>query len=513
MLRELKQAKESLESILGKDRVAFDPANRLLYSMDMMSGLKLERKAGAPPHLPDLICWPESTGEVSKILKIAHRHKVPVVPFGGGSGVSGGTVPLFGGIMLDLKRMNRIEKIEERRGQFYLTAQTGILGEHLERELNTRGYTLGHFPSSILCATLGGYLAARSAGQLSSKYGKIEDMVDEIETVLPNGRVIPFGGSVKEFPKIRPNDLFVGAEGCLGVITRSRLKVFPLAPTTRYRGMSFNRLEDALKAIREIMQSGLRPAVVRLYDPLDSLLLQHGYQKSSEGGRLDSWLKPLLEKIPKEAIKRKTHQILFSHPYWIQRAINLIPPDVILILGFEGDAELAAAQERAALAICRRSICRDLGERPGLHWLKHRYSVSFKMPQIFEQEAFVDTIEVAATWDNLMNLYRKIRGILTKKVLLLAHFSHAYPEGCSIYFTVVGRTGSPEKDRAAYYDLWNEAMEACLAVGATISHHHGIGLLKAKFLPRELGGAMDFYRRIKKRLDPRNIMNPGKMGL
>lgn len=511
MLSDLHKVGRTLERILGEERTAADPANRTLYSYDMMSGLKLEMKSGAMPHLPDLVCWPETTTEVSKILKLAHQKKIPVIPYGGGSGVSGGTVPLYGGIILDLKRMNRIEKIERRNGAFYLTAETGIIGEHLERELNQRGFTLGHFPSSILCATLGGYLAARSAGQLSSKYGKIEDMVDEIETVLPNGEVIPFGKSVKPFPRIRPRDLFVGSEGCLGVITRARLKVHPLPPVTRWRGVSFNRLADGIRSIREILQAGLRPAVVRLYDPLDSLLLEHGYEKSS--GFLESLWKPVLEKIPKEAVKKRVHRFFFRHPYGIQKLIGLLPPDVILILGFEGDPELAAAQERKALEICRRSISRDLGEKPGLHWLKHRYSVSFKMPQIFEQDAFVDTIEVATTWDNLMNLYHKVQKVLTQKVLLLAHFSHAYPEGCSIYFTVIGMTGSPQRDRELYYQLWDEAMEACLSIGATISHHHGIGLLKARYLPRELGGAMDFYRRIKRKLDPRNIMNPGKMGL
>jgi len=184
-----------------------------------------------------------------------------------------------------------------------------------------------------------------------------------------------------------------------------------------------------------------------------------------------------------------------------------------LILGFEGEPELIKIQEQSALKICKKSISKDLGEKPGLHWLKHRYSVAEKMPKVFAMNAFVDTIEVATTWDKLSSLYTKMKRVLTPEVLVLAHFSHAYPEGCSIYFTFLGRKGSAKKDIKTYERVWDEAMTACLKAGGSISHHHGIGLLKAKFLPQELNGAMPFYHQMKNKLDPHHIMNPGKMGL
>ncbi|MBI3541523.1 MAG: FAD-binding oxidoreductase [Deltaproteobacteria bacterium] len=507
------KVQQALGNILGKSRLASDLNNQLLYSRDMMSGGLLEMKAGHEPHRPDVVGWPETVEEVSQILQFASSHKIPVVPFGAGSGVSGGTVPIRGGIMLDLKKMDRIEKIEHKNGTYFVTAQSGIIGQHLERDLNAKGLTLGHFPSSILCATLGGYLACRSAGQLSSKYGKIEDMVEDIEVVLPSGEILPMGHSLKHYPGVHPCDLFIGTEGCLGVITRSKLRAYPLPKTTRYRGINFNHMEDALKAIREILQAGIRPAVVRLYDPMDSLLLQHGYKEGE--GLFNLLTKKLLGQIPlpREKIKKIFHQYLFQYPAWLQKAVEMAFAEVTLILSFEGDPQVAEAQEEEAMAICKRSICRDLGEAPGLHWEKHRYSVSFKMPTIFEQDAFVDTIEVAATWDRLSDLYHQMRKTLGKTMFVLAHFSHAYPEGCSIYFTIIGRTGSTEGDLQRYREVWDEAMETCLAAGGTISHHHGIGLLKAKFLPRELGGAMDLYREMKQTLDPQNIMNPGKMGL
>src|SRR3989338_7215295 len=345
------KALPSLERILH-GRLASDPTNRLLYSRDMMSGGLLASKAGVEPHLPQVVCWPETIQEVSAVLKVANHHRIPVVPYGAGSGVSGGTVPVRGGIMLDLKRMNRIEKIEKIRGQNFVTAQSGIIGEHLERDLNTRGFTLGHFPSSILCATLGGYLACRSAGQLSSKYGKIEDMVDEIETVLPSGKLLPFGRGLKAFPHIRATDLFVGSEGCLGVITRSRLKIYPLPPVTRYRGVRFPRLANALAAARKIMQSKLRPSVVRIYDPLDTMLLSHGYRKKKSNNLAGDHFRRLLR-----------------YPALLQGIVQHLSSEVIMILAFEGDEKTAKATEEQGLPNCRKERGRDARGRPGLHCL------------------------------------------------------------------------------------------------------------------------------------------------
>ncbi len=482
----------------------------------MMSGNLLDLKAGLSPSLPDAVCWPESTEEVSKIVKWAFQERVPITPYGAGSGVSGGTIPLQAGIVIDLKRMNRIESVVgfqgEQDGLFSVTAQCGIVGMHLEERLQYRGVTLGHFPSSILCATLGGYLACRSAGQLSSKYGKIEDMVQDVEAVLPNGDIVSFGEAIPQYPHARAKDILVGTEGCLGIITRARLKAWPLPESTLWRGLQFPKLSDAFEAMREILQLGLRPAVMRLYDEVDTFLLSHGYRK--QNADLPAAWKKYLPELPfKKWAGKKAHHILFSNASFLQRTFEAFSPKVILILGLEGHPTLAEAQLKAILELSKKRKVVDLGPEPGLHWLRHRYSVSYKMPGVFLDDAFVDTIEVASTWDRLPSLYENIRRALMPQALILAHFSHAYVDGCSIYFTILSRTGEPERDRERYKDLWNKAMEEALQVGATISHHHGIGLLKAKFLPQELATGMEWYRHLKHELDPKNLMNPGKMGL
>ncbi|QQR81369.1 MAG: FAD-binding oxidoreductase [Deltaproteobacteria bacterium] len=507
-MSKIKTIEKKLRRFLREDQIADHENQRLLYARDMMSGNLLDIKAGVTPSLPDLICWPETTEEVSKIIKLAFQERIPVTPYGAGSGVSGGTIPLQAGIILDLKRMNKIEKIEEHEGRFLVTAQCGIIGMHLEEQLQHKDVTLGHFPSSILCATLGGYLACRSAGQLSSKYGKIEDMVEDVEAVLPNGDIIGFGEEIPQYPHIKAKDLLVGTEGCLGIITRTRVKAWPLPQETLWRGLEFKKLSDAFDAMREILQLGLRPAVMRLYDEVDTFLLTHGYDKKPK------WWKKYLPELPfKKFVGKKVHHLLFSNASLFQNTFETLSPKVILILGLEGNPQLTKVQLKTILDLSKKRSVRDLGAKPGLHWLKHRYSVSYKMPGVFLDDAFVDTIEVASTWDRLPSLYQNIRHALMPQALVLAHFSHAYVDGCSIYFTILSRTGKPDKDRDRYKELWQKAMEEALQVGATISHHHGIGLLKAKFLPQELASGMEWYRNLKHTLDPKNIMNPGKMGL
>ncbi len=497
--------RKNLARIVGPSRVFTDAPNRLLYSADTMTGCVLDRKAGKKLHLPDVIVRPKNAAEVMKIVKLASRTKTPIVPYGAGSGVAGGTVPLHGGIVLDLSRMNAISPVVEKNGKFSVTAEAGVIGHHLELELNEKGYTMGHYPSSLFCASIGGYLAARSAGQLSSKYGKIEDMAEGVEVVLPSGRLVRMGAPVPGFPKIRSQDLFIGNEGTLGILTRGRFRVFPLPETTLYRGVLFANVAKASEAIRLIMQSGLKPSVVRLYDPLDTILLRYGQKQSGDAAHSSGH--------SSGSSSGRLYALLLKKPTWVQKAMEGLSQKAMLVLAFEGEAHVARAHEAEALEICLSQGGRDQGEGPGLHWLNHRYSASFKLVPLWDQDAVVDTIEVATTWDRLMGLYDAMRQALMPQVLTLAHFSHAYPEGCSIYFTLVGKKKNHEENRDLYVRMWRDAMEACLKAGGTISHHHGIGFLKGKFLPRELGAGMDFYRTLKKKLDPKGIMNPGKMGL
>ena len=498
---------KSLRKICGHDGVSLKENHRIAYSRDSSTPSLIEIREGHVTHPPDVVVWPRSTEEVSQALRLASEERMPLVPYGAGSGVCGGAVPVRAGIVLDLKKMDRIIAIDS--DHLRVTAQPGIIGEILERRLKEGGLTLGHFPSSIYTATLGGYLACRSAGQLSTKYGKIEDMVRALKVCLADGQVLRLDGE----GAFDLRELFVGSEGTLGVMTEATLAVHPQPEAQKYFGFRFAGLKQGLKAIRRLLQQGLKPAVVRLYDPLATVM------SFSKGDHSSPFLEKLLASLPDSFRRRLSHfktdsfRFLLSQAAVLNRLIELSLFRSLLILGFEGPSWKVAAECREALAILKEEGAENLGEEVGLDWLRRRYSVSYKMSPIMDQGCFADTMEVAAPWSRLTDLYRGIRSALRDDALVMGHFSHAYPDGCSIYFTFAGYRASEEGSLKLHRKIWDEGLKACLEHGGTISHHHGIGYLKADAFREELGPLHDWFRKVKGVLDPSGILNPGKMGL
>ena len=506
-----------LLSILPAERISQGAADRLVYSRDMWPKTLLSVRDNKPSvSPPDFVVWPETTEEVSAIIELACRHQVPVIPWGGGSGVCGGSMAVSGGLILDLKRMNRVLSVSAE--DHLATFQCGLNGQELEDQLNIRGLTLGHFPSSIYCSTLGGWLAARSAGQMSSKYGKIEDMVHSLEAVLGDGRAIHCSSSQE--PDLIPS--LVGSEGTLGVITEATMKVHPLPDFRVFRAYEFPRPAAGCEAIRRVMQRGLRPAVLRLYDELDTLMARSSGQ-AEEGGQKESFLESMFKQTPTSGKARRWNlkQTLMKKALGRAGMLSKIAETVVprlsggclLIAGFEGEQALTEVEAALCHAEFLAAGGRDKGEGPGLRWFKHRYAISYKMSPMFVAGAFVDTMEVAVTWDRLMDLYAEVRKTLSSRALVMAHFSHAYEEGCSIYFTFAASAEGRAKADALYDEIWREGLEAVIRKGGTISHHHGVGISKAAFMQEEHGRGMGVYRKLKAVMDPAGILNPDKMGL
>ena len=498
---------QALQGILRPQQWSIQKPDLLATGRDCNSKGILWARAGKVPYPPQWVVWPESTQDVVAVLKLANRFAVPLIPFGGGSGVCGGTWALRGGIALDLKRMDRILNLDTRKMQ--VRVQTGLNGEILERFLRRKGLTLGHFPSSIYAATVGGYLACRSAGQFSSHYGKIEDMVEGMEVVLPEGQVVRPISAAGLRNRLDYQEIFLGSEGTLGVITEGTFRIHPKPKVELYRGVEFPNLEKSLQAAREIMQRGLKPAVLRIYDPLDTRLAS---SYSEEGNvswtqQITAWVKPLLH-----AAKNSSLRLALANPTLVKGISDLLGSQCKMILGFHGNGPMPGREQEIALKYCKKFRGKDLGEGPGLHWLKHRYSVSYKLSPLFDEGFFADTMEVATNWKNLTTLYHAIRNAIGKRALVLAHFSHAYAEGCSIYFTFVGYEDKERASRDLYDKIWREALDACHAAGGTISHHHGVGVLKAGFMRKEWGDSFEWLCRLKRKLDPKNILNPGKLG-
>jgi alkyldihydroxyacetonephosphate synthase len=501
-------------------RVSTTPPDRVAYARDLWPrGLIGVAGGSSAPHPPDAVVWPTSTEEVAAIVRAAARTGTPIVPFGAGSGVCGGTLPIRGGIVVDVKRMRAVVEIDARAGA--ATVEAGILGEHLEHELGRRGLTLGHFPSSIMCSTFGGWLAARSAGQLSTRYGKIEDMVRRVTFVDGRGAVHTVDAG--DAPDVA--QWIVGSEGTLGIITRATVTVRPAPELQLYRGWAFPRVAAGCEAIRRLLQRNLKPACVRLYDELDSFLhrSEKEHDDDDDGAPESSALEQYLSMLTADGKsvlgewKKRAVSLALTRPDWINRLTRRVLPyaqkGCLLIVGFEGERGLCEAEGRAADAELERAGGRDLGEGPGRRWLAHRYAVSFRMSKVFDAGAFVDTMEVATSWDKLLELYRAVREAVSPLAFIMAHFSHAYVDGCSIYFTFAARGATPAEAEKKYDDIWRAGLAAVAKVGATISHHHGVGLSKAPFMPEEHGAAMAIYRALKDVFDPHGIMNPGKMGL
>ncbi len=495
-------------------------ADRAAYARDLWPRDLLGLTDGTLPPGPELIAWPGTVDEVAALVTFARNEGMTVVPFGGGAGVCGAaraTEPSRADgdrvLVLDLKRLRRLRSVERANGT--AEVETGIVGEILERALNARGATLGHFPSSIYCSTLGGFVAGRSAGQLSTKYGKIEEMVLGLELVLPDGEIVRTDDTTG--PEL--SQLFVGAEGTLGVATAARLRIHRLAECQRLRAYSFASIDDGIQAIRTVLQAGLRPAVVRLYDEFDTLLALAGKEHApGDGSGLTALLSPkrlggsILGLFP--GLGKRAVATLLQNPRLLNRIADAVPGRCLLVLMFEGARTATLLEEAETERLLSSRKATDLGPAPAERWKRRRYAISYRQSKVFAAGAFNDTAEVAASWERLPRLYREVKQAIGRNAFVMAHLSHAYAEGCSIYFTFVSAGRDAADGRRIYDQIWSDLLAATLEAGGTISHHHGVGLSKARFLPEELGpGGMTALKAVKRSLDPQRTFNPGRLGL
>ncbi len=509
------ELREALTAIVGEANISVANLERLSYCRDLNPMANLATNDGRLGPLPDVIVWPHEVDQVVRLVKLAAERRVPLIPFGAGSGVCGGTTPLRGGIILDLKKMKRILALDEK--SLAVTAEAGIIGQHLEMELNRQGYTMGHFPSSIYTSTLGGYLAARSAGQLSAKYGKIEDMVLGLEVVLGTGEIMRTPVAPRASLGPDWNQIFVGSEGTLGVITSATCRIRPYPPSREFASFVFPTIEAGIEGMRLLMQNELKPAAVRLYDELDTALVGTG---SKQGESSESFFDSLPISQFGNAVKslvpglvRRAERFVGQRADLANELQRFATKGCLLVLTFEGEELLTRAEKNLATEICEKAEGVNKGPEPAMRWWKNRYHVSYGQSKVFYHGAFVDTIEMATTWRKIADLYHEIRRAVREKAFIMAHFSHAYHEGCSVYFTFVSAGTDVEKARQTHRQVWDAAVAACHRVGGAMSHHHGIGYTKAPYMHEEHGQAMRIFEALKQEMDPAGILNPGKMGL
>ncbi|MCB9679450.1 MAG: FAD-binding oxidoreductase [Alphaproteobacteria bacterium] len=476
--------------------------DRYAASRDLWPGGTLAFWHGESAPRPERVFWPETDEQAAAVLAEASQQGIPVVPYGLGSGVCGGARGREGSWSVDTKRLIKMGPLDEAR--WTVEVEAGVNGQQLEDALTSRGFTLGHSPSSISCSSVGGWAAARSAGQFSSKYGVFEDMVLGLTAATATGEVLKIGTHGDDDPALMP--LLLGSEGTLGVITRCNLRVWK-APEARWlRGYRFSTIDDALDAMRRLMQAELWPSVVRLYDPIDTRIGGKTKPKASRKQGTKRWYRRWLSEIGQlDPIRRRTLALPLALPGVVNRLFEGIASGCLLIVGWEGRPAVVEALTAAGRSILEERG-EDLGAGPGNRWYQSRHAVSYKLMPVFERGGFADTMEIAARWTDLPRVYRAVREAVTPHAVVLAHMSHVYPEGGSIYFSFAGR-GS----RSVYEAVWNAAQDAVLAQGATITHHHGVGALKAKWASAEVGAAVEGWREAKARLDPNGVMNPGRL--
>ncbi|MCU1453185.1 MAG: FAD/FMN-dependent dehydrogenase [Acidimicrobiales bacterium] len=444
--------------------VVDDPAALAEASRDWWPLAMVWATEGQVGGLAAVLARPADTDEVSAVVALCHDANVPVTPAGGRSSVVGGTVPVHGGVLLDLGALSGIVAVDTT--SMVVEVLAGTFGDTFEAELQEHhGVTVGHWPQSMTLSTVGGWLACRGAGQLSNRYGKIEDIVVGLEVVLADGRVIRTGGQPRQAVGPDLDQLFVGCEGTLGVITRAWLQCHPLPAHTARAAYGFGSFADALEVMRRTTQRGAVPAVLRLYDEIES---QGNFETDG-----------------------KTH-LLLAHD--------------------EGDAGLVDARMAVLAEEC--AAAEPLDDALVERWFGHRNNVS-ALEALITKGYVVDTMEITGPWAALPDIYeaattaiRAVSGTLVAS----AHQSHSYQTGGCLYFTFAAKVEPDDRDRY-YAAAWDAGTRAVLAKGGSLSHHHGIGLNRARFVAQALGPAFDTLVALKRALDPHGVLNPGKLGL
>ncbi len=462
-----------LRDLVGAEQVRTDDESRRLRTRGKSTPDLLKARAGDLSDAPDAVVRPGDHAEVAAVLAFAVEHHLAVVPFGGGTSVTGGLAARregYAGLLsLDLVRMKRLLSVDPV--SMTATLQPGLRGPEAEALLAEHGLTLGHYPQSFEFATIGGFAATRSSGQSSAGYGRFDALVVGLTLATPRGD-LTLGSAPANAAGPDLRQLVLGSEGAFGVITSVTVRVRTLPEITRYEGWRWASFTDGAAAMRRLAQTGLLPTVVRLSDESET-------------------------------------------------AINLARPDEIggesaggclMITGYEGDPAAVEARQAAVTAVLTELGGESLGAEPGRSWVHGRFNAPYLRDALLDVGVLVETLETATFWSNLPRLYDDVKKALAaslgESTIVLCHISHVYETGCSLYFTVAAKEGD---DPLVQWDAAKSAAsDAILAAGATITHHHAVGTDHKPWFAQEIGPlGVSILRAVKADLDPTGILNPG----
>lgn len=463
----------ALVAVVGTDQVLVDDATRALRTRGKSTTDLLKARAGDLSDAPDVVVRPADQAEVEALLAVAAAHRLAVVPFGGGTSVTGGLVAAraayAGVVSLDLVRMKRLVAVDVE--SMTATLEPGLRGPEAEALLAEHGMTLGHYPQSFEYATIGGFAATRSSGQSSAGYGRFDALVVALTVVTPAG-TITLGSAPANAAGPDLRQLFLGSEGTFGVITSVTVRVRALPSVKEYVGWRWPSFAAGADAMRTLAQAGLLPTVIRLSDEAETA-------------------------------------INLADPSAIGSAGD---PGCLMITGFEGTRSAVSAKRAAVTSFLTGLGGTDLGEEPGHTWVHGRFNAPYLRDSMLDVGVLVETLETATFWSNRERLYADVKAALESSLgdgaIVLCHISHVYETGCSLYFTIAaGESADPVAQWAVAKAAASDAM---IAAGATITHHHAVGTDHKPWFEREIGPVgVQTLRSIKASLDPAGILNPG----
>ncbi len=479
-----------IRKAVGDQGLVTDRECRILHSAGKGYPDLIRMRSGEIEHATDAVAYPQGHDQVVELLKVCSDRQIAVIPFGGGTSVVGGVEPIKEGfnaaLTLDLSRMNRIGRVDSK--SLFAQLGPGMIGPEVESSLKRYGMTLGHFPQSYEYATLGGWVATRSAGQASTGYGSIAKLAVGARVATPTGDLeLPVFPGTAAGPQLR--ELIVGSEGVLGVITDTTMRIHRAPERKRYEAWMFKSFSDGAEVVRKLVQDGAAPDVVRLSDEAESevTLLMAG------GGTV--------KKIADSYIGLRRYK-----------------GGCIAILGYEGSPAQVHLKRKAATEIIRSSRALYLGTAPGKSWLKHRFDGPYLRDELLDKSILVETLETSTPWSNVLDLYGKVKESVSKSLgdrgsssLVMCHISHLYPIGASLYFTFISPQ-EPGKEIEQWRAAKVAASDAISEGNGTITHHHAVGRDHRPWVTGEIGEkGVALIRAAKETLDPVGIMNPGKL--
>lgn len=490
----------ALRDAVGADDVVVDDMDRVVHTYGKGLADLVRVRAGDLPRVPDVVVYPADENEVRQVVDAVVAADAVLIPFGGGSNISGSLTPPATErrtvVSLDMGRLNRVLEIDEGAGLARI--QAGVLGPDMEEQLNARGWTTGHQPDSFRHSTLGGWVATRSSGMQSDKYGDISDITRGLRAVLP-GKVIVLRPlpSTSSGPSVR--EMILGSEGRLGVITEVWVNVHRLPENREIIGYLFPTWAAGLAAMHEISTSDAAPTVTRVSDANETAF-SFSTQKASKG------------------ISGRVAKVLFQV---LERRGWDLDAACLAFIGYEGGSDHVKRQKSIVGKIVRKHGGIKLGKGPGALYDQKKFDTPYIRDFLLDVGALGDVSETAAPWSKLMDLYagttRSAQDAFAKlgvKGYVMCHLSHSYHSGACLYFTFAFPPGSDDaaEQLEKYWTVKQAVQQSFIDYGGTISHHHGVGTDHAHWLEDDISEAgTDLMVGLIRAVDPGRNLNPGSL--